>query len=162
MCNLITYSLALLNVKIVSENSKFTTFDQSNVFLDWSKKLKISYQTIYLARLVLDRCSIDWKSIDRKRTFDRSTSNRIKQKVHVSLDRSKVIFDQSKNVKLEFSRIFLKQFSMVFMKKLPSYEHNGLILRLELNSIDAIALKFNLTYLISNLNNIITSISVFH
>ena len=51
---------------------------------------------------------------------------------------------------------------MVFMKKLPSYEHNGLILRLELNSIDAIALKFNLTHLISNLNNVITSISVFH
>ena len=32
----------------------------------------------------------------------------------------------------------------------------------KLNFIDAIALKFNLTYINSNLNNIITSISVFY
>ena len=47
------------------------------------------------------------------------------------------------------------------MNKQLSYEHNRLSLRLKLNSIDVIALKFNLTYLILNLNNIITSISVF-
>ena len=47
------------------------------------------------------------------------------------------------------------------MNKLPSYEHNRLSLRSKLNTIDAIAIKFNLTYLISNLKNIITSISVF-
>ena len=34
MCNLIKHSLALLNVKKLSENSKFTTFDRSNLSLD--------------------------------------------------------------------------------------------------------------------------------
>ena len=34
MCNLIKHSLALLNVKKLSENSKLTTFDRLNVPLD--------------------------------------------------------------------------------------------------------------------------------
>ena len=130
------------------------------MYLNRSKKLKNSYLTICLARLVLDRCSID-----RKRTFDQSTSNRISiesnRLVTISLNRSKAIFNQSKLVKLEFSRIFLKQFPRFFMNKQPSCEHNKQRLISKLNSIDAIALKFNLTYLISNLNNIITSISIF-
>ena len=46
------------------------------------------------------------------------------------------------------------------MNKQPSNEHNRLSLISKLNSIDAIALKFDFTYLTSNLNNIITSISV--
>ena len=110
------------------ENSKFTYFDLSNVSLDWSKKLKNLYQTFCLARLVLNHCSID-----QKRTFDRSTSNResieLDKRFPISLDWSKLIFNWSKHVKHEFSIIFLKQFSTVFMNKLPSYKHNRLNLR---------------------------------
>ena len=105
---------------------KFTCFDLSNVSLNQSKKLKNLYQTFCLA--LLDRCSID-----QKRTFDRSTSNResieLDKRFPVSLDWSKLIFDRSKHVKHEFSIIFLKKISTVFMNKLPSYKHNILNLR---------------------------------
>jgi len=47
------------------------------------------------------------------------------------------------------------------MNKQSSYEHNRQRLISKLNFIDAIALKVNLTYLISNLNKIITSILIF-
>ena len=110
MCNLITHSLAFYPCENTQKNSKFTIFNRSNVYLDRSKKLKNLYLTICLARLVLD-----WYQINRKRTFDRSTSNRISiesnRLVTISLDRLKAIFDRSKLVKLEFSRILLKQFS---------------------------------------------------
>ena len=93
-----------------------------------SIKLKNSYQTFCLAWLVLDRCSID-----RKRTFNQLTSNQesieLDRRFLVSLDWLKLIFDQSKHVKHEFSRIFLKQFSTIFMNKLPSYKRNRLNLR---------------------------------
>ena len=90
--------------------------------------------------LILDSCSID-----RKWTFDRL----------------KGILNRSKLVKLNFPKFSRSSFQRFFTNKQLSYEHNRLSLRLKLNSIDVIALKFNLTYLILNLNNIITSISVF-
>ena len=93
-----------------------------------------------MTRLILDSCSID-----RKWTFDRL----------------KGILDQSKLVKLNFPKFSRSSFQRFFTNKQLSYEHNRLSLRLKLNSIDVIALKFNLTYLILNLNNIITPISVF-
>ena len=127
-------------VKTPRKNSKFSVFDRSNVCLDWSKKLENSQKTIFLAWLVLDCCSIDWKrtfdrltsnrisiesnltiylarlvldrcSIDRKRIFEWSTSNRI------SIEPNRLVtisLDRSKLMKLKFSRIFLKQFSTVF------------------------------------------------
>ena len=56
---------------------------------------------------------------------------------------------------------FLRQFSLFFMTKHSTDVHYRQRLMSKLNSIDAIALRFNLTYLNLNLNNIITSISVF-
>ena len=70
-------------------------------------------------------------------------------------------FRSIKNRETPISRIFLRQFSSFFMNKHSTYEHYRQILMSKLNSIDAIALRFNLTYLNLNLNNIITSISVF-
>ena len=111
--------------------------------------------------------SIDTRSpLDRsKNKFDRSTINRksilLKGLITVSLDRSKVIFDQSKLVKPKFPEIFQGSFLRFFMNKHASYEHYRLRLMSKLKSIDAIALRFKLTYLNLNLNNIITPISVF-
>ena len=102
----------------------------------------------------------------------------------LSFDRSNVPLDRSKKLKnlnstfwlvrsiesnfrsiekreTRISRIFLRQFSSFFMNKHSTYEHYRQRLMSKLNSIDAIALRFNLTYLNLNLNNIITSISVF-
>ena len=102
----------------------------------------------------------------------------------LSFDRSNVPLDRSKKLKNSNStfwlvwsiesdfrsienretrifRIFLRQFSSFFMNKHSTYEHYRQRLMSKLNSIDAIALRFNLTYLNLNLNNIITSISVF-
>ena len=61
---------------------------------------------------------------------------------------------------LNFPEFFWSNFQRFFMNKQPSNEHNRLSLISKLNFIDAIALKFDFTYLTSNLNNIITSISV--
>ena len=93
----------------------------------------------------MTRWILDSYSIDRKGTFDQL----------------KGILDWSKLMKLNFPEFSPSSFQLFFMNKLPSYEHNRLSLRSKQNSIDAMALKFNLTHLISNLNNIITSISVF-
>ena len=101
-------------------------------------------------------------------SFDRS---------NVPLDRSKKLknsnstfwlvwsieseFRSIENRETRISRIFLRQFSSFFMNKHSTYEHYRQRLMSKLNSIDAIALRFNLTYLNLNLNNIIISISVF-
>ena len=44
MCNLIKHSLALLNVKKLSENSKFSAFDWSNILLDQLKNGEIHHK----------------------------------------------------------------------------------------------------------------------
>ena len=56
---------------------------------------------------------------------------------------------------------FSKAVFIIFMNKHSTYEHYRQRLMSKLNSIDAIALRFNLTYLNLNLNSIITSISIF-
>ena len=97
-------------------------------------------------------------SIDSRFLFDRSKRNiwsvegnsrsvgKLKKfiaKSQVDSIDSQFLFDQSKrNIQLiegnsqsvetreiEFSRIFTKQFSTVFINKIPSYEHNRLTLR---------------------------------
>ena len=70
-------------------------------------------------------------------------------------------FQSIQNRETRISRIFLRQFSSSFMNKHSTYEHYRQRLMSKLISINAIALRFNLTYLNLNLNNIITSISVF-
>ena len=85
----------------------------------------------------------------------------LKSLITVSLDRSKVIFDRSKLVKLEFLEIFKGSFLRFVMNKQLTYEHDSQRMISKLNFIDTIALKINLTYLNSNLNNIITPISFF-
>ena len=151
MCNLFTHSLALYTCENTQKKFKIPSFRSIKcASQSIKKKYKNSYLTICLARLVLDRFSINRKRtfdrstgnqisiesnsiicltqlvldrflINRKRTFDRSTSIRISiesnRLVTASLDQLKAIFDQLKLVKLEFSRIFLKQFSMVFYEQ---------------------------------------------
>ena len=133
----------LINILDDLIDSQFL-FDQSKRQIwsiernSWLVEILInSSQTLGLTWTILDCYSIDWKG---------------------AFDRSMGILDQSKLVKLNFSEFSPSSFQWFVMDKLSSYEHNRLSLRPKLNSIDAIVLKFNLTYLISNLNNIITSI----
>ena len=63
------------------------------------------------------------------RSIKKEHSIELDKRFPISLDWSKIIFNWSKHVKHEFSIIFLKQFSTVFMNKLPSYKHNRLNLR---------------------------------
>ena len=143
-------------MKTLRKISDFLSFDRSKVPLDRSKKLRNSNLIIWLFRLILDRLSIDRKinSIDRPSIY-------LKGLITVSLDRSKVISDRSKLVKPEFPEIFQGSFLRFFLNKHASYEHYRLRLMSKLKSIDAIALRFKITYLNLNLNNIITPISVF-
>ena len=88
---------------------------------------------------------VDW--IDSRFLFDQSERN------------IRSIEENSRSVethKTEFPEFSPSSFQRFFMNKLLSYEHNRLSLRSKLNTIDTIALRFNLTYLISNLNIIIT------
>ena len=142
-----------IHVKTLRKIQKFKVFNRSNVYLDWSKKLKNSHQTIYLARLY----SIATRSIEKEHLIDRLVIeyqlNQIDWSLFHSIDQKQFSIDQNL-WNSNFLEFFWSSFQRFFMNKQPSYEHNRLSLRSKLNSIDAIALKFNLTYLISNLNNI--------
>ena len=103
MRNLITHSLALYLCENTEKNLEFTVFDRLNVYLNWSKKLKIC--TLQLAKL--NWYSIASQSTEKEHLIDQLVikSNRL---VTVSLYRLKANFDKSILVKLEFSRIILK------------------------------------------------------
>ena len=107
------------------------------------------YMWKHLEKFLNSQISIDWMcpSINRKSIY-------LKSLINVSLDWSKL-------VKLKFPEIFEGSFLRFFLNKQLTYKHDSQRMISKLNFIDAIALKINLTYLNSNLNNIITPISVF-
>ena len=130
MCNLISHSLALLNMKTLSENSKFTTFDRSNV-----PSINRNYEENFnkLSRW-LDLFSIPIWSIEKANSIDwkeflfGQKLNKFITKSRVDSIDSQFLFNQSKrNIwsiegnsrsvetsETKFSRIFTKQFSTVF------------------------------------------------
>ena len=130
--HLVKISLALLNVKTLSENSKFTTFNQMNVSLDRSKLLrKLKKKKLFGW---LDWFSIPIRSIKKANSINQKEFS-IGRKLNKFITKSRVdsidswfLFDRSKrNIRLiegnsrlfetheiEFSRIFTKQFSTVF------------------------------------------------
>ena len=131
MCNLITHSLALLNMKTLSENSKFIAFDLSNVSLDQSIKIMKKMLTNFLddlidSRFLFNRSKSQIRSIEGNSRLVEKLKRFI-TKSQVDLIDSQFLFDRSKkNILLiegnsrlietcetEFSRIFTKLFSMV-------------------------------------------------
>ena len=72
ICNLITHCIALSLLWKHLQKFRFYRFRSIECISQSVEKIKNLYQKIYLARLILDRFSID-----RKRAFYRSTSNRM-------------------------------------------------------------------------------------
>ena len=125
MCNLITHSLALLNMKTLSENSKFTTFDLSNVSLNQSIKIMKKMLTNFLDDLIDSRFLFN-RSKSQIRLIEGNSRlveklKRFITKSQVDLIDSQFLFDRSiegnsrliETCETEFSRIFTKLFSMV-------------------------------------------------
>ena len=143
MCNLITHSLALLNVKKLSENSKFTAFNWLNISLDIMKKIL----TNFLDDSIDSRFLFDWlkrkiqliernsRSVEKLKKFiiksqvDSINSWFLFDRLNGSFDQLKGILDWSKLLKLNFLEFSPNSFPQFFMNKLPSYEHNRLSLR---------------------------------
>ena len=109
-----------------------------------------------MTRSILNSCLIDRKKFSISRNFNKFSTDSRANSINSQFlfDWLKGILDQLKLVKLNFPEFSPSSLQQFFMNKLPSYEHSRLSLRSKMNSINAIALKFNLTYLISNLNNI--------
>ena len=97
--------------------------------------------------LVLDQSSFWISNIDRLKV-----SRSIEKSSGSSID-SRSLLDRSSFMNFEFPKFLTRQFSTFFMNKQPLYEHDRHRLLSKLNSIDAIALNFNLTYLNSNLHH---------
>ena len=142
------------------QNSQLS-IDRMCPLIDWNHEEDFNKQFGWLNQFLIPVRSIKKaNSIDRKEFSMRQNFNKFSTNSRVDPIDSRFLFNRSKrnirsiegNSRLvktcetEFSKIFTKQFSMVFMNKLPSYKHNRLSLRSKLNTIDAIALKFNLTY----------------
>ena len=135
---------------------KFKTHNfQSIECVPWSIEImKKILKKICMTWSILNSC---W--IDREGKFNRSKG--ILTKSWVDLIDSRFLFDRlkmniwsiegnSQSVKTretEFSRISTKQFSKVFMNKLPSYEHNRLSLRLKTEYHWCYSLKFQFNLL---------------
>ena len=110
----------------------------------------------HLEKILIFFLSIDpmCPSIDQKKLKNSNSTFWLVQSIESD-------FRSIKNRETRISKNFLRQFSSFFMNKHSTYEHYRQRLMSKLNSIDAIALRFNLTCLNLNLNDIITSISVF-
>ena len=123
--------------------------EKFNKLSRWLNRLSIPIQSIEKANSIYQkefRSVENWINSSQSLKLTRSILN------SRSIDR-KGTFDRSKLAKTHHNG-----FSWT------NYHHMNIIDWVwdqKMNFIDTIALKFNLTYLISNLNNIITSISIF-
>ena len=122
----------------------------------------ITHSLILFLHVKTLRKNSDFLSFDRFNVpLDRSKKLKNSNSTFCLVRSMESDFRSIENRETRISRIFLRQFSSFFMNKHSTYEHYRQRLMSKLNSIDVIALRFNLTYLNLNLNNIIISISVF-
>ena len=170
MCNLITHSLALWNVKTFCENSKFIFFDRLNVSLDWSKLWRKSYQTFWITWSILDTCLIDRKEFSIGWKFKKILHKLLGwldqflilvRLIKGTFDRSKGIFNRLKLKKLNFFRISPNSFQRFSW---TNYHHINIIDRIWDQNFEfqwCYSLRMQSHTLNIKLNNVITTISVF-
>ena len=177
MCNLITHNFALYLCFNLCEISKTSSFNWLKVFLDWSKYSINPFRSFWITWSTLDSYLIDRnaKPVGRKEFSINRKIEEIHHKVSGWLDRFSIpvwsierniqsIEGNSQSVETHETKFF-QIFLVTLFWRFTWTKHRFLIiskwgLRSKLNFIDAIVLKFNMAWLKSNLNNIITSISI--